>query len=116
VLHLKDASSALLKGPCYMTCHARHAAVPNELTEMCTIQAGVAMGLAKTVAVRFPEWGPDFATLMVSVAAMQPVLQQSSEGVSCLQVHAQPSRRTTCRFTISLAQYQSDIVPDHTCD
>jgi len=51
-------------------------------TEMCTIQAGVAMGLAKTVAVRFPEWGPDFATLMVSVAAMQPVLQQCSEGFS----------------------------------
>ena len=24
------------------------------------------MGLAKTVAVRFPEWGPEFATLMVS--------------------------------------------------
>lgn len=29
------------------------------------MQAGVAMGLAKTVAVRFPEWGPEFATLMV---------------------------------------------------
>ncbi len=44
------------------------------LTEMCAIQAGVAMGLAKTVAVRFPEWGPDFATLMVSVAAILPCL------------------------------------------
>lgn len=29
------------------------------------VQAGVAMGLAKTIAARFPEWGPDFATLMV---------------------------------------------------
>ncbi len=29
------------------------------------MQAGVAMGLAKTVAVQFPEWGPEFATLMV---------------------------------------------------
>lgn len=28
-------------------------------------QAGVALGLAKTVAVRFPSWGPDFAALMV---------------------------------------------------
>ena len=28
-------------------------------------QAGVALGLAKTVAIRFPDWGPDFATLMV---------------------------------------------------
>ncbi len=71
-------------------------------TEMCTIQAGVAMGLAKTVAVRFPEWGPDFATLMVSVAAMQLVLQQCSEGFSCLQVHAQPSRGTTCSSTCNL--------------
>lgn len=62
---------------------------------MCTIQAGVAMGLAKTVAVRFPEWGPDFATLMVSMAAMQPVLQQFSEGFLCLPVHAQPSWHAT---------------------
>lgn len=39
------------------------------------MQAGVAMGLAKTVAVRFPEWGPDFATLMVkaSVASCSPL-------------------------------------------
>ena len=28
-------------------------------------QAGVAMGLAKAVAVRFPDWGPDFVFLMV---------------------------------------------------
>ncbi|DBA69525.1 TPA: hypothetical protein ACH3X2_012726 [Trebouxia sp. C0005] len=33
-------------------------------------QAGVAMGLAKTVAVRFPEWGPDFATLMTCAITM----------------------------------------------
>jgi len=30
-------------------------------------QAGVAMGLAKTVATRFPTWGPEFATLMVAI-------------------------------------------------
>lgn len=29
------------------------------------MQAGVAMGLAKAVAVRFPSWGPDFVFLMV---------------------------------------------------
>ena len=29
------------------------------------VQAGVAMGLAKTVSSRFPTWGPEFATLMV---------------------------------------------------
>lgn len=34
------------------------------------MQAGVAMGLAKTVAVRFPEWGPEFATLMVKILAL----------------------------------------------
>ena len=27
-------------------------------------QAGVAMGLAKAVAARFPDWGPDFVALM----------------------------------------------------
>lgn len=37
------------------------------------MQAGVAMGLAKTVAVRFPEWGPDFATLMVKVLIVSVV-------------------------------------------
>ncbi len=99
-----------------MTCHACHAAVHNKLTEMCTIQAGVAMGLAKTVAVRFPEWGPDFATLMVSMAAMLPVLQQNSEGFSCLQVHMQPSLHTICRFMCSLAQCQPDVTPGPTCD
>jgi len=30
-------------------------------------QAGVAMGLAKTCAVRFPDWGNDYVTLMASV-------------------------------------------------
>ena len=29
------------------------------------MQAGVALGLAKTLAIRFPSWGPDFASLMV---------------------------------------------------
>lgn len=27
-------------------------------------QAGVAMGLAKAVAARFPDWGPEFVALM----------------------------------------------------
>ena len=73
------------------------------------------MGLAKTVAVRFPEWGPDFATLMVSMAAMQPVLQQCSEGFSCLQVHMQPSLCTTCGLTCNLAKCQPDVIPDPAC-
>ncbi|KAK9830422.1 hypothetical protein WJX72_011685 [[Myrmecia] bisecta] len=33
-------------------------------------QAGVALGLAKSVATRFPDWGPEFATIMVSVVVM----------------------------------------------
>ncbi|BDA45644.1 hypothetical protein COCOBI_07-4310 [Coccomyxa sp. Obi] len=33
-------------------------------------QAGVAMGLAKAVAARFPSWGPDFVFLMMSVIMM----------------------------------------------
>ena len=39
------------------------------------LQAGVAMGLAKTVATRFPTWGPEFATLMVS-ALINPSSEQ----------------------------------------
>lgn len=38
------------------------------------MQAGVAMGLAKTVAVRFPEWGPEFATLMVRCLVLAAAL------------------------------------------
>ena len=33
------------------------------------MQAGVAMGLAKAVAVRFPDWGPEFVFLMVRLSA-----------------------------------------------
>ena len=36
-------------------------------------QAGVAMGLAKAVAARFPDWGPDFVALMAR-AASSPAL------------------------------------------
>ena len=36
------------------------------------LQAGVAMGLAKTVATRFPDWGPEFATLMVIILSTDP--------------------------------------------
>lgn len=39
------------------------------LSSAVGVQAGVAMGLAKTVATRFPEWGPEFATLMVGLPA-----------------------------------------------
>lgn len=31
------------------------------------MQAGVALGLARMVAVRFPQWGPHFQTLMAAV-------------------------------------------------
>lgn len=31
------------------------------------VQAGVALGLARMVAVRFPDWGPHFQTLMAAV-------------------------------------------------
>ena len=48
------------------------------------MQAGVAMGLAKTVAVRFPEWGPEFATLMVSCLALAAV----STAYHCMQHHS----------------------------
>ena len=47
------------------------------------MQAGVAMGLAKTVAVRFPEWGPEFATLMVR----------------CLLLCCDPVHLTVCSVT-----------------
>ena len=30
-------------------------------------QAGVALGLAKTLSIRFPTWGPDFSSLMVRI-------------------------------------------------
>ena len=43
-----------------MTCTA----VPEQ--GLHPVQAGVALGLAKTLAIRFPTWGPDFASLMVS--------------------------------------------------
>lgn len=50
------------------------------------MQAGVAMGLAKTVAVRFPEWGPDFATLMVRCLVLPPALLQCT-AYDCMQHH-----------------------------
>ena len=34
------------------------------------MQAGIAMGLAKAVAARFPSWGQDFSTLMVRASVM----------------------------------------------
>lgn len=41
-------------------------------TEDARVQAGIAMGLAKSVATRFPAWGPDFATLMVPTICPPP--------------------------------------------
>jgi hypothetical protein len=37
-------------------------------------QAGVGLGLAKEVAVEFPEWGSDFATLIISVIVLNQVI------------------------------------------
>ena len=37
-------------------------------------QAGVGLGLAKEVAVEFPTWGPDFATLIISVIVMSQIM------------------------------------------
>ncbi|HRJ41140.1 MAG: cation:proton antiporter [Caldilineaceae bacterium] len=37
-------------------------------------QAGVALGLAQTVAVTFPEWGQSFATLIISVVVLNEVI------------------------------------------
>lgn len=72
------------------------------------------MGLAKTVAVRFPEWGPDFATLMVSMAAMLPVLQlnvyKTFDFCKCIRSHC----HTTCRLTCNLPQCQPDVTPGPT--
>lgn len=39
------------------------------------VQAGVAMGLAKAVAVRFPSWGPDFVFLMVRTQKLLSALR-----------------------------------------
>lgn len=33
-------------------------------------QAGIALGLAQSVAARFPAWGPDFAALWAGVVVM----------------------------------------------
>ncbi|EIE22773.1 hypothetical protein COCSUDRAFT_42394 [Coccomyxa subellipsoidea C-169] len=49
-------------------------------------QAGVAMGLAKAVAVRFPAWGPDFVFLMDwSSSCYHPVTQRCA-GVVVVQM------------------------------
>mmetsp|Transcript_6852 Transcript_6852/g.23957 ORF Transcript_6852/g.23957 Transcript_6852/m.23957 type:complete len:453 (+) Transcript_6852:936-2294(+) len=37
-------------------------------------QAGVAMGLTRTVVLRFPDWGGDFASLMVSIIVMNQLI------------------------------------------
>ena len=37
------------------------------------MQAGVALGLVKTVSARFPDWGPTFSAVMVSVIILNLV-------------------------------------------
>ena len=54
-------------------------------------QAGVAMGLAKAVAVRFPEWGPDFVFLMVRHPCTRAVKAFSCS--SCTKLGAVPQAR-----------------------
>lgn len=37
-------------------------------------QAGIGLGLAKQVASEFPEWGPDFATVIISVIVLNQII------------------------------------------
>ncbi len=37
-------------------------------------QAGVGLGLAKSVAIAFPEWGPEFATLIIAIIVVNQLL------------------------------------------
>ncbi len=47
----------------------------NRISWMCYItQAGVALGLAKEVAVEFPEWGAAFATIVISVVVLNQIV------------------------------------------
>lgn len=47
----------------------------NRLNWMAYVtQAGVGLGLAKEVAVEFPEWGSEFATLIISVIVLNQVI------------------------------------------
>ncbi|MFV1968909.1 MAG: cation:proton antiporter, partial [Pirellulaceae bacterium] len=47
----------------------------NRISWMCYItQAGVALGLAKEAAVEFPEWGSDFATIIISVVVLNQIV------------------------------------------
>lgn len=51
-----------------------------------TWQAGVAMGLAKAVAVRFPDWGPDFVFLMVGPPCTS-LYSSMPQVLPCLTAH-----------------------------
>ena len=47
----------------------------NRLTWMAFVtQAGVGLGLAKEVAVEFPDWGEDFATIIISVIVLSQII------------------------------------------
>ena len=58
------------------------------------LQAGVAMGLAKTIAARFPEWGAEFATLMVSSTVIHRSLHQRLHFLVALHLH--PADAPSC--------------------
>jgi hypothetical protein len=51
-------------------------------------QAGVGLGLAKGVAVEFPEWGPAFATVIISVIVLSQLV-----GPAFFQMGYYPQRR-----------------------
>jgi len=47
----------------------------NRISWMCYVtQAGVGLGLAKKVAVEFPEWGTAFATIVISVIVLNQII------------------------------------------
>jgi Trk K+ transport system NAD-binding subunit/Kef-type K+ transport system membrane component KefB/mannitol/fructose-specific phosphotransferase system IIA component (Ntr-type) len=47
----------------------------NKISWMCYItQAGVGLGLAKEVAVEFPQWGAVFATIMIAVIVLNQIV------------------------------------------
>ena len=47
----------------------------NRISWMCYVtQVGVALGLAKEAAVEFPQWGTDFATIVISVVVLNQIV------------------------------------------
>ena len=50
------------------------------------VQAGIAMGLAKAVAARFPSWGQDFSTLMVCGCILKQIMLSHEPSSSRIQI------------------------------